>query len=63
MFNYYHSVDKACKKFLFTLIPEAYVRSFKNKYTVYANVNVLTYFHTYGLRTEYYKTVKYKKTM
>ena len=38
MFNEYHSVEKACKKFIFTLIPEAYFRSFKNNYTGYANV-------------------------
>ena len=41
MFNKYHSVNKACKKVLFTLISEAYFRSFKNKYTGYANVNCL----------------------
>ena len=41
MFNGYHSVDKACKKFLFTLIPEAYFRSFKNNYNGYANVKCL----------------------
>ena len=33
VFNKYHSVDKACKKVLFTLVPEAYFRSSKNKYT------------------------------
>ena len=31
VFNEYYSVDKACKKVLFKLIPEAYFRSFKNK--------------------------------
>ena len=41
VFNEYHSVDKACKKVIFTLIPEAYFRSLKNKYTKYANVNCL----------------------
>ena len=41
VFNEYHIVDKACKKVLFTLIPEAYFRSFKNKYTGYANVKCL----------------------
>ena len=41
VFNKYHIVDRACKKFLFTLIPEAYFRSFKNKYTGYANVKCL----------------------
>ena len=41
VFNEYYSVDKACKKVLFTLIPEAYFRSFKNKYTGYANVKCL----------------------
>ena len=41
VFNKYHSVDGACKKVLCTLIPEAYFRSFKNKYTSYANVQCL----------------------
>ena len=41
VFNEYHSVDKACKKVLFALIPEAYFRSFKNKYTGYADVKCL----------------------
>ena len=41
VFNKYYSVDKACKKLIFTLIPEAYFRSFKNKYTWYANVKCL----------------------
>ena len=41
VFNEYHSVDRACKKVIFTLIPEAYLRSFKNKYTRYANVKCL----------------------
>ena len=41
VFNKYYSVDKACKKVLFTLTPEAYFRSFKNKYTGYANVKYL----------------------
>ena len=49
VFNKYYSVDKACKKVLFTLIPEAYFRSFKNKYTGYANVkciDILTHLWT-----------------
>ena len=41
VFKEYHSVNKACKKVLFTLFPEAYFRSFKNKYTGYANVKCL----------------------
>ena len=41
VFNEYHSVKKACKKVLFTLILEACFRSFKNKYTRYANVKCL----------------------
>ena len=41
VFNEYHSVDKACKKVLFKLVPEAYFRSIKNKYTGYANVKCL----------------------
>ena len=53
VFNKYHSVDRACKKVLFTLIPEVYFRSFKNKYTGYANVKCLKIlFHlwiTYGV--------------
>ena len=41
VFKEYHSVDKACKKSFFTLFPEAYLQSFKNKYTGYANVTCL----------------------
>ena len=41
VFDDYHSVDKACKNVIFTLIPEAYFRSFKKKYTGYANVKCL----------------------
>ena len=41
VFNEYYSVDKSCKKVVFTLIPEAYFRSFKNKYTGYANVKYI----------------------
>ena len=41
VFNKYYSVDKACKKVLFSIIPEAYFRSFKKKYTRYANVKCL----------------------
>ena len=63
VFNEYHSVDRACKKVLCTLIPEAYFRSLKNKYTGYANVQCLENFHTYGVRTGYYKTMKCKKIM
>ena len=44
VFNEYHSVKRACKKVLFSLIPEAYFRSFKNKYTGYANVKCLEIF-------------------
>ena len=57
VFNDYYSVDKACKKVLFTLIPEAYFRSFKNKYTRYANVkclNILTHlWTTYGILQDF----------
>ena len=53
VFNKYHSVDKACKKFIFTLILEAYFWSFKNKYTGYADVKCLDIFShlwtTYGV--------------
>ena len=41
VFNEYHSVNRACKKVIFTLIPEAYFQSFENKYTGYANVKCL----------------------
>ena len=57
VFNEYYSVDKACKKVLFTLIPEAYFRSFKNKYTGYANVkclDILTHlWTTYGVLQDF----------
>ena len=57
MFNEYHSVDRACKKVLCTLIPEAYFRSFKNKYTGYANVQCLEIlshlWSTYGVLQDY----------
>ena len=33
VFNEYHSADKACKRVLFTLIPEAYFRSLKKVLT------------------------------
>ena len=41
VFNEYHRVDRACKKVLCTLIPEAYFLSFKKKYTRYANVQCI----------------------
>ena len=57
VFNEYHSFDRACKKFLFTLIPEAYFRSFKNKYTRYANIQCLEIlshlWSTYGVLQDY----------
>ena len=57
VFNEYHSVDRACKKVLCTLIPEAYFRSFKNKYTGYANVQCLKIlshlWSTYGVLQDY----------
>ena len=57
VFNEYYSVDKACKKVLFTLIPEAYFRSFKNKYTGYSNVKcleILTHlWTTYGVLQDF----------
>ena len=57
VFNKYHSVNRACKKVLFTLILEAYFRSFKNKYTGYANVKCLEIIShlwiTYGVLQDY----------
>ena len=57
VFNKYYSVDKACKKFLFTLVLEAYFRSFKNNYTGYANVkclDILTHlWTTYGVLQDF----------
>ena len=57
VFNKYYSVDKACKNVLFTLIPEAYFLSFKNKYTGYANVkclDILTHiWTTYGVLQDF----------
>ena len=57
VFNEYYSVNKACKKVIFTLIPEAYFRSFKNKYTGYANVEcleILTHlWTTYGVLSDF----------
>ena len=57
VFNKYHSVDKACKNVLFTLVPEAYFLSFKNKYTGYANVTCLEIFThlwtTYGVLQDF----------
>ena len=41
VFNEYQSVEKVCKQVLFTLVLEAYLRSFKNKYTGYAKVKCL----------------------
>ena len=53
VFNKYHSVDRACKKVLCTLIPEANFRSFMNKYTGHADVkcpDILTHlWTTYGV--------------
>ena len=53
VFNEYYSVNKACKKFLFTLFPEAYFWLFKKKYTGYANIkclDILTHlWTTYGV--------------
>ena len=57
VFNEYHSVDRACKKVLCTLITDAYFRSFKNKYTGYANVQYLEIlshlWSTYGVLQDY----------
>ena len=57
VFNEYHSVDRACKKFIYTLIPEANSRSFKNKYTRYVNVQCLKILYhlwiTYGVLQDY----------
>ena len=57
VFNEDHSVDRACKKYLCALIPEAYFRSFKNKYTGYANVQCLEImshlWSTYGVLQDY----------
>ena len=57
LFNEYHNVDRACKKLLCTLILEAYFRSFKKKYTGYANVQCLEILShlwtTYGLLQDY----------
>ena len=57
VFNEYHSVDRACKKFLCTLSPEAYFRSFNNKYTGYANIQCLEIlshlWSTYGVLEDY----------
>ena len=70
VFNDYHSVDRACKKVLCTLIPEAYFRSFKNKYTGYANVQCLEImshlWSTYRLLQDYEgqeNDVKMKKSI
>ena len=57
LFNEYNSVDKSCKKILFSLIPEAYYRSFKNKYTGFSAVSCLTIlthlWTTYGILQDY----------
>ena len=57
VFNGYYIVDKACKKVLFTLIPEAYFWSFKSKYTGYAKVKCLDILShlwtTYGVLQEF----------
>ena len=70
MFNEYHSVERACKKVLCTLIPEAYFRSFKNKYTRYVNVQCLEIlshlWSTYGVLQDYEvqeNDVKMKKSI
>ena len=41
VFKEYHRVERACKKVLYTLILETYIRSFKNKHTGYANVQCI----------------------
>ena len=65
VFNEYLSLDRACKKVLCTLIPEAYFRSFKNKYTVYANVQCLEIlshlWSTYGVLQDYEVQENYVK--
>ena len=57
VFNEFNCVDKACKKVLAGLVPDAYFRSFKNKYTGYANVTCLTIlthlWETYGALQDY----------
>ena len=57
VFNEYYSVDKACKKVILTLIPEAYFRSIKNKYTGYVNVkyiDILSHlWTTYGVLQDF----------
>ena len=70
VFNEYHSVDRACKKVLCTLIPEAYFRSFKKNYTGYANVQCLEIlphlWSTYGVLQDYEvqeNDVKMKKSI
>ena len=70
VFNEYHSVNRACKKVLCTIIPETYFRSFKNKYTGYANVQcleILSYlWSTYGVLQDYEvqeNDVKMKKSI
>ena len=70
VFNEYHSVDRACKKVLCTIIPEAYFRSFKNKYTGYANIQCLEIlshlWSTYGVSQDYEvqeNDVKMKKSI
>ena len=70
VFNEYHSVDRACKKVLCTLIPEAYFQSFKSKYTGYANVQCLEILShlwiTYGVLQDYKvqeNDVKMKKSI
>ena len=65
VFNEYHNVDRVCKKVLCTLIPEAYFRSFKNKYTGYANVQcleILTHlWSSYGVLQDYEVQENYVK--
>ena len=57
IFIEYYNVNKSCKKIIFTLIPEAYYCSFKNKHTGLATVSCMTIlthlFTIYGTLQEY----------
>ena len=57
VFNEYHNVNRASKKLLFSLVPNAYYRSFKNNYTGYSTVPCLTIlthlWTTYGELQDY----------
>ena len=57
VFNEYYNAEKACKKIIFTLIPEAYYCSFKKKHTGFATVYCLTIltdlWTTYGTLQDY----------